>query len=72
MNKGAKPKTKSNFTLALEARQGKIPVESLPGAAKLLCKDKSLTQAALEGYAKTKTEVHGKQFVKSNVAFKSN
>ena len=45
-------KSPSPFSLALAARRGDIPKESLTGAAKLLFKDKSLTQDQLARYAK--------------------
>ena len=44
----------SAFALALAARRGDVPPESLTGAARQLYKDTSLTQEQLKDYAKTK------------------
>ena len=46
-----KNKPPSIFALALAARQGDIPPESLSGAAKRLYKDTTLTHAQLKDYA---------------------
>ena len=70
MPKEKNNKPKSAFVLALAARRKEIPEESLSGAARLLFRDESLTQAALEDYTKAKPVVPEKQFIKSNVKFK--
>ena len=44
----------SVFAMALAARRGDIPVESLRGAAKHLYNDKTLSRADLKEYAKTR------------------
>jgi hypothetical protein len=56
-----KDKPKTPFALALAARRGDVPPESLKGAAKRLYDDQSLTQAALEDYAKYKPVARPKQ-----------
>ena len=42
------------FAMALAARRGDVPAESLTGAARLLYKDKTLTREQLKDYASTK------------------
>jgi len=49
-------KQQSAFGMALAARRGDIPPEDLKGSARLLFKDKSLTDNQLEDYASTKTK----------------
>lgn len=63
-------KTKSPFALALAARRKEVPEESLSGAARLLYRDPSLTQAALEGYSKSHTKVRPKQVRQTHSTFK--
>jgi len=53
------PKNKASlnaFVTALAARRGDVPPEELKGSAKLLFKDKSLSDAQLSGYAGEKTK----------------
>jgi hypothetical protein len=63
-------KPKSPFALALAARRKEVPEESLSGAARLLFKDTTLTQVALEGYAKSKPVVRDKPVVRQRSTFK--
>lgn len=49
-------KQASAFGMALAARRGDIPPEELSGSAKLLFRDKSLSDAQLSDYAGEKTK----------------
>jgi len=66
----AKDKPTSPFKLALAARRGDLPPESLSGAAKRLYNDNTLTQEALGDYAREKPKPASKQFVKQHSTFK--
>lgn len=66
----AKNEPKSPFALALAARRGDIPPESLSGAAKMLFKDNTLTQGALEGYDKPPVQPRPKQVSQMRRMFK--
>jgi len=46
----------SPFSTALAARRGDVPPEELSGSAKLLFRDKSLSDAQLSDYAGEKTK----------------
>lgn len=65
-----KNKPKSPFGLALAARRGDLPPESLSGAAKRLYDDKTLTQDALSDYAKERTPPQSRSFVEIKRTFK--
>jgi len=61
----------SPFGIALAARRGDIPPESLEGSAKLLFRDKTLTNEQLSDYAETKTDLsQKKQFGQQHRTFK--
>lgn len=64
------PQPKSPFHLALAARRGDLPPESLVGAAKRLYNDKSLTREALEGYTKAQPSHSTKTFNQVRTTFK--
>ena len=68
----AKSKSQQNaFGVALAARRGDIPPESLEGSAKLLFRDKTLTDNQLSDYAETKTDLPQKrQFGRTHKTFK--
>lgn len=68
----AEPKAqRSSFGMALAARRGDIPPESLNGSAKLLFQDKTLTDNQLSDYAETKTDLSPKrQFGRTHKTFK--
>ena len=51
----------SAFGVALAARRGDIPPESLKGSAKMLFRDKTLTDEQLSDYAETKTDLPQKR-----------
>ena len=59
------------FGIALAARRGDIPPESLKGSAKLLYRDKTLTNDQLSSYVDTKTDLpQKKQFGRQYRTFK--
>ena len=61
----------SPFGIALAARRGDIPPESLNGSAKLLFRDKTLTDNQLSDYAETKKDLPQKrQFGRQYRTFK--
>jgi hypothetical protein len=62
-------KPPSPFALALAARRGDVPPESLSGAAKLLYRDKSLSRDDLHNYVKP-GEKAKKQYERVGVSFK--
>ncbi len=61
----------SPFSAALAARRGDIPPESLKGSAKVLYRDKTLTNDQLSSYVDTKTDLpQKKQFGRQYRTFK--
>lgn len=61
----------SAFGIALAARRGDIPPESLSGSAKVLFQDKTLTNEQLNDYAETKTDLPQKrQFGRQHRTYK--
>ncbi len=62
----------SPFNLALAARRGDIPPESLKGGAAMLYRDKTLTDDQLSSYVDTKTKdlPQKKQFGRQYRTFK--
>jgi len=61
----------SPFGIALAARRGDIPPESLKGSAKVLYRDKTLTNDQLSSYVDTKTDLPQKrQFGRIHKTFK--
>lgn len=62
-------KSPSPFALALAARRGDIPHESLSGAARLLYKDNSLSNDRLQEYSAEKA-IRQKSFERVNQTFK--
>lgn len=54
-------KQRSAFGMALAARRGELPAESLTVAARKLFKDSSLSVSQLEDYVKKPEERQGKQ-----------
>ncbi len=60
----------SAFGIALAARRGDIPPESLTGSAKMLYRDKTLTNDQLSSYIDTKTEPQKRQFGRTHKTFK--
>lgn len=61
---------KSPFALALAARRGDVPPDSLTGAARRLFNDKSLSRDDLKEYANAKTPDRTKQFGRIYSTFK--
>ncbi len=59
------------FGIALAARRGDIPPESLKGSAKVLFQDKTLTNEQLSDYAETKPNTSQKrQFGRQHRTYK--
>lgn len=58
------------FALALAARRGEIPPESISGAAKILYRDNTLSKEQLGEYAKPPSAIRPKQVGKTHPTFK--
>jgi len=65
-----KEKKGTVFAMALAARRGDIPPESLTGAAKRLYHDKTLTQEQLRDYVKKKQSSPAKTLSRRYQTFK--